>query len=368
MKTIRSTLFSLLLLFILAGQVMADTTYVVVPGDTLSAIARRFGVTISELAQANRIVNPNLIYVGQTLVIPGVASPGGNPAPPAPLPPSGATYVVRPGDTLFRIALTHGVTVAGLVQANNLSNPNLLYVGQVLLLPGAAAPPSPPPGPPAQPTPTPVPAPLPPAPLPPPPPPPPSPSGANLLPNPSFEEGSYNLNGIDELQVPNGWLLAVDEGQPAPGTGHILLRPESRVLPRWNLPQREQPLFIYHGDWAIKVFKGGAPMSFRLFADVFLEPGTYRFSVNFFPDLVAAYTGDGQKLWASQPSAGEVAFIWGGLGAWTPVVPGVKNSLEQTISVTAPGNVRLGLAFRTRYILSNNGFFIDDWALRRLAD
>jgi len=99
-----------------------------------------------------------------------------------------------------------------------------------------------------------------------------------------------------------------------------------------------------------------------------LEPGTYRFSVNFFPDLVAAYTGDGQKLWASQPSAGEVAFIWGGLGAWMPVVPGTKNSLEQTISLTSPGTVRLGMAFRTSYIFSNNGFFVDDWALLRLSD
>jgi len=358
MRTIRLTLLILLnlfLLLILAGQVAADTTYTVAPGDTLSAIAGRFGVTVPALAAANHIANPNLIYVGQTLVIPGTVEPGGNPLPPSPPspPPSAASYVVRPGDTLFRIAVSHGVTIAALVQVNNLSNPNLLYVGQVLLLPGAAAPPDPPGSTPPQPAPTPVPA--------------PSPSGVNLLPNPSFEGGRYNLNGVEELQVPNGWLMEVDEGQPAVGTGHILLRPESRVLPRWNLPLREQPLFIYQGDWTIKVFKGGAPISFRLFADVFLEPGTYRLSVNFFPDLIAGYSAGGQKIWAAQVAAGDVAFIWGGLGPWQPVFPGAKNSLDQTFSLTSPGAIRLGLAFRTRYILPNNGFFIDDWSLQRLS-
>jgi LysM repeat protein len=357
MKTIRSTLLALLLTLILAGRVAADTTYTVVRGDTLSAIARRFGVTVPALAEANHLVNPNLIYVGQTLVVPGVAAPGANPSPPSPPPPAGAAYVVRPGDTLYRIAIAHGVTIAALVQANNLSNPNLLFVGQVLLLPGAAVPPDPPTGAPTQPTPTLIPAPI----------PPPPPSAVNLLPNPSFEAGSYNLNGIPELQVPHGWLMEVDDGQAAPGTGQILLRPESRVLPRWNLPAHEQPLFIYHGDWTIKVFKGGAPMSFRLFTDLFLEPGTYRLSVNFYPDLVAGYTSGGQKIWAAGPSAGEVAFIWGGPGSWSPVVPGIKNSLDQTFSLASPGAIRLGLAFRTRYILPNNGFFVDDWSLQRLG-
>ncbi len=48
-----------------------DEVYVVQPGDTLSAIALRFGVTAADIAAANSLSNPNLIFVGQRLVIPG---------------------------------------------------------------------------------------------------------------------------------------------------------------------------------------------------------------------------------------------------------------------------------------------------------
>ncbi|MEW5989343.1 MAG: LysM peptidoglycan-binding domain-containing protein, partial [Chloroflexota bacterium] len=92
-----------LLAFVTAAS--ADTTYTVRPGDTLSAIARTFGTTVQALAEANHILNPDLIYVGQVLTIPGAG--GGSTPPP---PTSGATYVVQPGDTLSRIALRYGVT------------------------------------------------------------------------------------------------------------------------------------------------------------------------------------------------------------------------------------------------------------------
>ncbi|MCA9971523.1 MAG: LysM peptidoglycan-binding domain-containing protein, partial [Anaerolineales bacterium] len=69
------------LVFGTAVSARADFTYVVQPGDTLMAIARRYGVTAVAIAQANHIVNPNLIYAGQQLIIP---TAGG--APPAPAP------------------------------------------------------------------------------------------------------------------------------------------------------------------------------------------------------------------------------------------------------------------------------------------
>ena len=67
-------------------------TYVVQPGDTLSKIARQFNTTVAALVQANNIVNPNLIYVGQVLVIPG----GTGPVPPTPVPPGPVTPVPPP--------------------------------------------------------------------------------------------------------------------------------------------------------------------------------------------------------------------------------------------------------------------------------
>jgi hypothetical protein len=84
------------------------------------------------------------------------------------------------------------------------------------------------------------------------------------------------------------------------------------------------------------------------------------------PDRIAGYGPDG-KIWMSQPGAGEIAFIGPGGGGWIEATPGQKNSLVHEFTVTTPGVVRLGLAFRTRYAIPNNGFFIDDWSLQRIS-
>jgi len=118
--------------------------YTVQMGDTLYSIARRFGVSIWQLATTNAIPNINLIFVGQVLIIPagGVApAPGPAPAPaPAPAP---TRYVVQAGDTLYSISRQFGVNVWELAQFNNLMNPNLIYAGQVLMIPVPAPAPAP---------------------------------------------------------------------------------------------------------------------------------------------------------------------------------------------------------------------------------
>jgi len=112
-------------------------TYVVQRGDTLSALAQRFGATVAALAQLNNIVNPNLIYPGQVLRVPGAAPIPPTPVPPVPtLPPAQpTTHVVQPGENLYRIALLYGVTWDAIARANGLWNPNLIYAGQVLVIP-----------------------------------------------------------------------------------------------------------------------------------------------------------------------------------------------------------------------------------------
>lgn len=362
-------LISVLILVLLispVGSALADVIYVVQPGDTLWGIAQKFDVTMASIIEANNIGNASLIIVGQELIIPGVNEDGA-PAesqPPtqssAPTAPTNSTtYVVQPGDTLSEIAAEFGVTTAAIVEANALGNPNLIFVGQELIIPGTvggtsstgASPPAdttPPP------TTTPPPAPT---------------NGANLLPNPSFENGYTNLYGAPELQVPVGWMMEIDEGEGAlaPETGLMYIRPESRIAPRWGLPPAEQSLFLWNGDWTLKVFKGGAPVSFRLFTDVYLQPGTYQFVANYFPDLVAHYAQDGSKVWAPQALAGEANFIQSGVGDnWTPMTIGVKNTMVKTFTITTAGNVRVGVGWRTRYIQENNGFFIDDWSLQKL--
>jgi len=112
-------------------------TYVVQRGDSLAILAARFGTTVQAIASANGLVNLNLIYVGQVLYIP---------APPPPIA-CGTTYIVRYGDTLARIARHCGTTVAALAAANNIYNVNLIYAGQVLVIPSGNVPPPPPPPP-----------------------------------------------------------------------------------------------------------------------------------------------------------------------------------------------------------------------------
>ncbi|MGA9349081.1 MAG: LysM peptidoglycan-binding domain-containing protein [Anaerolineae bacterium] len=123
--------------------------YTVQRGDTLYSIARRYGTTVQAIAQANGILNPAYISVGQVLLI-----PTGPPAPPP--PPTGVYYTVQRGDNLYRIARRFGTTVWAIVVANNISNPSLIHRGQVLFIPGPGyVPPTPTPGP--TPTPTPKP-------------------------------------------------------------------------------------------------------------------------------------------------------------------------------------------------------------------
>jgi LysM repeat protein len=109
-----------------------NTGYVVQRGDTLFRIAARFNTTITTLAQLNGITNVNLIYAGQRLLI---APPGSSVPAPTPVPPAQRTYMVVPGDTLFRIALRFGVPLRQIVQANGIFDPNRIFVGQVLNIP-----------------------------------------------------------------------------------------------------------------------------------------------------------------------------------------------------------------------------------------
>ena len=128
------------------GGPVVGANYVVQRGDTLTSIANRFSTTVGTIVQLNGIVNPNRLLVGQALIVPisglqpsptatqQASVPQQPPAqPPAAQPP--ATYVVRPGDNLYRIALRFGLSLRELATANNISNYNRVFVGQVLNIP-----------------------------------------------------------------------------------------------------------------------------------------------------------------------------------------------------------------------------------------
>jgi LysM repeat protein len=113
-----------------AGQA-SEGVYVVAKGDTLSLIAKRFGISLAELQKLNGITNPDQIAVGQKLRVPAATSGSSATSTSG----QGKTYAVQQGDTLFKIALRFGVTIAALQSANNISDPNKVYPGQVLKIP-----------------------------------------------------------------------------------------------------------------------------------------------------------------------------------------------------------------------------------------
>lgn len=103
--------------------------YTVQIGDNLSGIATQFGVDWRDIAVVNNIEAPNYtIFRGQKLVIPGVTA---TPVATAEV----RTHTVAAGDTLSSIAVQYGVTVEAIMQANQISNPNLINAGQQLVIP-----------------------------------------------------------------------------------------------------------------------------------------------------------------------------------------------------------------------------------------
>jgi LysM repeat protein len=118
----------------------------VVSGDSLFRIAINQDVSLAALREANPQLSGDFIDVGDVLSLPGciatngtIIRPTSTPAPSATLTPIGGSsqtiHTVASGDTLFSIALNYGVTVAEIVEANNLDNPNSLSIGQELIIP-----------------------------------------------------------------------------------------------------------------------------------------------------------------------------------------------------------------------------------------
>lgn len=140
-----------LVVLTLAGQAHVTApptvdTYTLRKGDTLGRVAKRTGVAVDALAKANGITNPHKVRAGATITIPASGEPApataATPAALAPLPSpvvvlGGArAHTVAAGQTLGAIAKAYGTSVAALVEANGLKDPNLITEGAVLQVPG----------------------------------------------------------------------------------------------------------------------------------------------------------------------------------------------------------------------------------------
>lgn len=113
----------------LASRAATSTAsrHVVQPGDTLSGIARRYGTSEAAIANANGIRNRDLLRQGTSLALPHSESSS--------RAAGGASYEVRRGDTLTKIARSHGVQVAALAAANDLADHHSIFAGQTLAVP-----------------------------------------------------------------------------------------------------------------------------------------------------------------------------------------------------------------------------------------
>ena len=109
--------------------------YRVQPGDTLSAIAAKFNVSLSAVEAANpQIIDPDKIFPDELVHIPAAHAPAHDPAPVA---PHVVTYLVQPGETMSAIAAVHNMSLAALEAANpQVANPNLIHPGEVLTITG----------------------------------------------------------------------------------------------------------------------------------------------------------------------------------------------------------------------------------------
>lgn len=121
--------------------------YVVLPGDTLGRIAARYNTSVRTLSALNRIANPEIIYPGQHLLLPGAMPQTTSDSQPVTAPSEVAgvgttqsmqSHVVIVGETLAQIATRYGTNVQALVSANNIANPSLIYAGQVLNIPAGS--------------------------------------------------------------------------------------------------------------------------------------------------------------------------------------------------------------------------------------
>jgi LysM repeat protein len=100
--------------------------YTVKAGDWLYKIARENGVSYRDILAANPGIDPNFLKPGQVITIPAAGVGGGE---------GGKTYIVKPGDNLFRIALNNGTTYQKLSELNAIPSPYTVYPGQVIKLP-----------------------------------------------------------------------------------------------------------------------------------------------------------------------------------------------------------------------------------------
>lgn len=205
----------------------------------------------------------------------------------------------------------------------------------------------------------------------PPPPLPPPANENNMITNNSFEGSWWHKENKPEYQIPVDFDIEVQVGENEFDPEHgDYVEPEIRVLPREQLPEDEQDLFILEGDQTVKIFKSQAPIKVSFFTTVDIEnPGIYTLEVPVFPDLVMRYE-NGVKVYADDPFAGMIRLVRDGhRGDWILPAFGLWDIMVFDLQFDEPAeNVVLGVELHSPFPLLNNGWFTDQWVLRKTSD
>ncbi|MEM8707882.1 MAG: LysM peptidoglycan-binding domain-containing protein [Actinomycetota bacterium] len=117
-----------------ASSASVADVHVVTAGETLSIIAARYGASVAALVDANELADPDLIRAGETLRL-TAPHPSTTDDPPATETHGTTAHTVAPGETLFSIAIGHGVSVDALVDANDITDPDRIRAGVTLAIP-----------------------------------------------------------------------------------------------------------------------------------------------------------------------------------------------------------------------------------------
>ena len=112
------------------------TPYMIMAGDTYYRLAIRFNTTVEAIIAANPGVNPNMLMIGQRICIPTAT-------PPTTCPAGTTPYTIRAGDTFYSIARRYNISLDALLAANPGVDPDRLFIGQVICIPGTTPPPPP---------------------------------------------------------------------------------------------------------------------------------------------------------------------------------------------------------------------------------
>lgn len=202
----------------------------------------------------------------------------------------------------------------------------------------------------------------------------------NLLINGGFEQGWYDVSGTQ--QAPNNWKLHWTEGEQMGDANNVTARPESRVLPKKQVPPEEHSQFFWDGDYTLKIFWAKSPIHAGVSQDVGgLEVGReYRFVV---PVFIDTFEWDGEKVPPSDPFAAEVRLGAGPAGAnwqdaaainfsnWANATNTSnfylsRSTLQFTFVATAP-EMSVFVEYKSKWGLDNSGIFMDALRLEPLG-